>query len=116
VSTTLASLSLALTNCRSVEGLLVTHTHTHTHARTHDTHRYPLDVKATSVDTVEVEFNPVFIARMLPRIDYKALRHTAGQLGMAGEQHIALHYITPHYATPRPPLHTAPHTSPHLAT
>jgi hypothetical protein len=48
------------------------------------------------VDTVEVEFNPVFIARMLPRIDYKALRHTAGQLGMAGEHLIALHCITPH--------------------
>lgn len=44
--------------------------------------RYPLDVAATGVEEVEVEFNPDFIVRMLPRIEFAALRHTAGQLGM----------------------------------
>eukprot|EP00035_Acanthoeca_spectabilis_P038255 m.51510 g.51510 ORF g.51510 m.51510 type:complete len:147 (+) comp9058_c0_seq1:1754-2194(+) len=43
---------------------------------------YPLDVAATGVEEVEVEFNPDFIVRMLPRIEFAALRHTAGQLGM----------------------------------
>eukprot|EP00037_Helgoeca_nana_P011665 m.104846 g.104846 ORF g.104846 m.104846 type:complete len:149 (+) comp20971_c4_seq1:287-733(+) len=43
---------------------------------------YPLNVTATTVEEVEVEFNPTFIARMLPRIEFKALRHTAGQLGL----------------------------------
>ena len=34
------------------------------------------------MNEIEVEFNPTFITKMLPRIQYPALRHTATQLGI----------------------------------
>eukprot|EP00041_Stephanoeca_diplocostata_P004566 m.47082 g.47082 ORF g.47082 m.47082 type:complete len:143 (+) comp15199_c0_seq1:176-604(+) len=43
---------------------------------------YPLNVKATEMKEIEVDFNPEFISRMLPRIEFEALRKTTAQLGM----------------------------------
>lgn len=42
---------------------------------------YPLKLMVREKKEVEVDFNAEFIARMLPRIDYGALRATAVQVG-----------------------------------
>lgn len=45
---------------------------------------YPLNITASEIQEVEVDFNPEFIARMIPRIDFDALRITTAQLGLKG--------------------------------
>ncbi|XP_062855818.1 multifunctional methyltransferase subunit TRM112-like protein [Trichomycterus rosablanca] len=42
---------------------------------------YPLLIKATEVQTKEVEFNPQFVSRMIPKLEWSALVQAAGGLG-----------------------------------
>ncbi|KAM7000837.1 multifunctional methyltransferase subunit TRM112-like protein [Tautogolabrus adspersus] len=42
---------------------------------------YPLLIKATEVKTNEVEFNPQFVSRMIPKLEWSALIQAAEELG-----------------------------------
>ncbi|VEN41080.1 unnamed protein product [Callosobruchus maculatus] len=42
---------------------------------------YPLSIKALDIRTVEVEFNPEFVAKMIPKIDWAVLCSAAESLG-----------------------------------
>ncbi|KAF5900248.1 multifunctional methyltransferase subunit TRM112-like protein, partial [Clarias magur] len=42
---------------------------------------YPLLIKATEVKVNEVEFNPQFVTRMIPKLEWSALIHAAEGLG-----------------------------------
>ncbi|KAK3564589.1 hypothetical protein QTP86_022831 [Hemibagrus guttatus] len=42
---------------------------------------YPLLIKATEVKVNEVEFNPQFVSRMIPKLEWSALIHAAEGLG-----------------------------------
>lgn len=44
---------------------------------------YPLALSVSEMQEVEMEFNPEFVARMLPRIHYPVLQATAVQIGLA---------------------------------
>uniref|UniRef100_A0A4W5NJP5 Multifunctional methyltransferase subunit TRM112-like protein n=1 Tax=Hucho hucho TaxID=62062 RepID=A0A4W5NJP5_9TELE len=43
---------------------------------------YPLLIKATEVRVSEVEFNPNFVSRMIPTLDWSALVQAADGLGL----------------------------------
>ncbi|GAA6098388.1 hypothetical protein Q7C36_013471 [Tachysurus vachellii] len=42
---------------------------------------YPLLIKATEVKVNEVEFNPQFVSRMIPKLEWSAFIHAAEGLG-----------------------------------
>ncbi|XP_020491475.1 multifunctional methyltransferase subunit TRM112-like protein [Labrus bergylta] len=42
---------------------------------------YPLLIKATEVKMNEVEFNPQFVSRMIPKLEWSALIQAAEELG-----------------------------------
>lgn len=42
---------------------------------------YPLLIKATEVKVNEVEFNPQFVSRMIPKLEWSALIQAAEELG-----------------------------------
>ncbi|XP_068614356.1 multifunctional methyltransferase subunit TRM112-like protein [Brachionichthys hirsutus] len=42
---------------------------------------YPLLIKATEVKVNEVEFNPQFVIRMIPKLEWSALVQSADELG-----------------------------------
>ncbi|XP_064616664.1 multifunctional methyltransferase subunit TRM112-like protein [Liolophura sinensis] len=42
---------------------------------------YPLNIVPTTVEVKEVDFNPEFIARMIPKVDWSALKQAADQIG-----------------------------------
>ncbi|XP_047210063.1 multifunctional methyltransferase subunit TRM112-like protein [Girardinichthys multiradiatus] len=42
---------------------------------------YPLLIKATEVKVNEVEFNPKFVCRMIPKLEWSTLVQAADQLG-----------------------------------
>ncbi|KAH3795154.1 uncharacterized protein LOC127839058 [Dreissena polymorpha] len=42
---------------------------------------FPLKIIASKVEEKEVDFNPEFTARMIPKIDWQALRQAAADLG-----------------------------------
>nr|CAH7737782.1 unnamed protein product [Callosobruchus chinensis] len=42
---------------------------------------YPLGIKALDIRIVEVDFNPEFVAKMIPKIDWVVLRGAAEGLG-----------------------------------
>nr|XP_057916154.1 multifunctional methyltransferase subunit TRM112-like protein [Doryrhamphus excisus] len=42
---------------------------------------YPLLIKATEVKVNEVEFNPQFVSRMIPKLEWSALVQAADELG-----------------------------------
>ncbi|XP_054647187.1 multifunctional methyltransferase subunit TRM112-like protein isoform X1 [Dunckerocampus dactyliophorus] len=42
---------------------------------------YPLLIKATEVKVSEVEFNPQFVSRMIPKLEWSALVQAAEELG-----------------------------------
>ncbi|KAG7518135.1 hypothetical protein JOB18_026380 [Solea senegalensis] len=42
---------------------------------------YPLLIKATEVKVNEVEFNPQFVSRMIPKVEWSALVKAAEELG-----------------------------------
>ncbi|KAM3613184.1 uncharacterized protein V6R79_022152 [Siganus canaliculatus] len=42
---------------------------------------YPLLIKATEVKVNEVEFNPQFVSRMIPKLEWSALVQAAEELG-----------------------------------
>ncbi|XP_005988931.1 multifunctional methyltransferase subunit TRM112-like protein isoform X2 [Latimeria chalumnae] len=42
---------------------------------------YPLLIKATEVKVNEVDFNPEFVARMIPKVEWSALLGAADSLG-----------------------------------
>nr|CAG4641391.1 EOG090X0LTV [Eulimnadia texana] len=44
---------------------------------------YPLGLKATDIKISEVEFNPEFISRIIPKVDWEALFKTAETIGHA---------------------------------
>jgi len=44
---------------------------------------YPLLIEARDVKVSEVEFNPDFISRILPKVDWESLCRAAEQLGHA---------------------------------
>eukprot|EP00047_Mylnosiga_fluctuans_P003619 m.230049 g.230049 ORF g.230049 m.230049 type:complete len:123 (+) comp11998_c0_seq1:37-405(+) len=46
---------------------------------------YPLLLKAVRTETEEVEYNPSFIVRMLPRLNWSALLSTTRALGVADD-------------------------------
>eukprot|EP00212_Chloropicon_laureae_P004128 CAMPEP_0197488306 /NCGR_PEP_ID=MMETSP1311-20131121/3279_1 /TAXON_ID=464262 /ORGANISM="Genus nov. species nov., Strain RCC856" /LENGTH=124 /DNA_ID=CAMNT_0043032307 /DNA_START=6 /DNA_END=380 /DNA_ORIENTATION=+ len=41
------------------------------------TNKYPFKVEASQVETCECDFNPDFLRRMYPKLDWKAFRETA---------------------------------------
>mmetsp|Transcript_38182 Transcript_38182/g.89768 ORF Transcript_38182/g.89768 Transcript_38182/m.89768 type:complete len:116 (-) Transcript_38182:334-681(-) len=45
-------------------------------------HGYPLAIEAEKVETVETEFNPDFLVRMVEKLDYPGLVTTIATLGM----------------------------------
>ncbi|XP_056295393.1 multifunctional methyltransferase subunit TRM112-like protein [Pseudoliparis swirei] len=42
---------------------------------------YPLLIKATEVKVTEVDFNPQFVSRMIPKLEWSALVQAAEELG-----------------------------------
>eukprot|EP00112_Aurelia_sp_Birch-Aquarium-sp1_P026121 Seg906.10 transcript_id=Seg906.10/GoldUCD/mRNA.D3Y31 product="Multifunctional methyltransferase subunit TRM112 B" protein_id=Seg906.10/GoldUCD/D3Y31 len=42
---------------------------------------FPLGIEATNVEMKDVDFNPEFITRMMPRLEWNALVETAQKLG-----------------------------------
>ncbi|CAH1982409.1 unnamed protein product [Acanthoscelides obtectus] len=42
---------------------------------------YPLAIKALDIRTVEVDFNPEFVAKMIPKIDWTVLHGAAESIG-----------------------------------
>lgn len=47
------------------------------------TKEYPLDLKATAVDDIEVEYSREFVLRMIPRLDWAVFLKAAGALGVS---------------------------------
>ncbi|XP_072031043.1 multifunctional methyltransferase subunit TRM112-like protein [Amphiura filiformis] len=48
------------------------------------TNGYPLKIEAGSTKVTEVDFNPEFIARMIPRVEWRALYDAAQTLNIIG--------------------------------
>ena len=46
---------------------------------------YPLKIEAKDVKVCEVDFNPDFIARVIPRLDWEVLVQAAQELGQASD-------------------------------
>ncbi|KAL5012001.1 hypothetical protein ScPMuIL_010552 [Solemya velum] len=46
---------------------------------------YPLGITATKVDVKEVDFNPDFVSRMIPKLDWPALCKAAEDVGHSAE-------------------------------
>lgn len=46
---------------------------------------YPLTIQAKDVKVSEVEFNPDFIARIIPKLDWPEICRAAEQLGQLGD-------------------------------
>ncbi|KPP68763.1 TRM112-like protein-like [Scleropages formosus] len=46
---------------------------------------YPLLIKATEVKVSEVEFNPQFVSRMIPKLEWSALVQAAEELGQLND-------------------------------
>ncbi|KAA0196905.1 Multifunctional methyltransferase subunit TRM112 protein [Fasciolopsis buskii] len=42
---------------------------------------YPLALKATSVKVNEVDFDPLYISRLIPKVEWKVVKTVADQLG-----------------------------------
>ncbi|XP_065053540.1 uncharacterized protein LOC135682536 [Rhopilema esculentum] len=42
---------------------------------------FPLGIEATNIEVKDVDFNPEFVSRMIPRLEWKALVETAQKLG-----------------------------------
>ncbi|XP_071961920.1 multifunctional methyltransferase subunit TRM112-like protein [Antedon mediterranea] len=45
---------------------------------------YPLKIEAQEVKTVEVDFNPDFVSRMIPKLEWRALYEAAKTLELVG--------------------------------
>ncbi len=45
---------------------------------------YPLKIEVENMNVTEVDFNPDFIARMIPRLEWKALYESAQMLNVVG--------------------------------
>ena len=45
------------------------------------TNRFPLAIRATQVEEEENEYNEDFVKRMIPRLEYAALRQASMQVG-----------------------------------
>ena len=45
---------------------------------------YPLHFKDATLERTAIDFNPVFMANILPRINWAALKTTATELGLGG--------------------------------
>ncbi|QDZ18738.1 Trm112p domain-containing protein [Chloropicon primus] len=48
------------------------------------TNKYPFKVEAEEMENCECEFNPDFLRRMYPKLDWKALKETADELKIEG--------------------------------
>ncbi|ELU10956.1 hypothetical protein CAPTEDRAFT_18807 [Capitella teleta] len=46
---------------------------------------YPLKISASDVQLIDVDFNPEFITRMIPKINWKVLHEAAQSLGHAND-------------------------------
>ncbi|XP_022107235.1 multifunctional methyltransferase subunit TRM112-like protein [Acanthaster planci] len=46
---------------------------------------YPLKIEVENMNITEVEFNPEFISRMIPRLEWKALYEAAQMLDVVGD-------------------------------
>ncbi|XP_071791211.1 multifunctional methyltransferase subunit TRM112-like protein [Asterias amurensis] len=46
---------------------------------------YPLKIEVENLNVTEVDFNPDFIARMIPRLEWKALYESAQTLNVVGK-------------------------------
>ncbi|KAJ3120691.1 hypothetical protein HK098_004411 [Nowakowskiella sp. JEL0407] len=53
------------------------------HARTCTTNNFPLKIEDAEVQTIDAEFNPNFIKRIINRLDWPALVAAAYMLGVA---------------------------------
>jgi len=51
---------------------------------------YPLKIEVKDLKICEVEFNPDFIARIIPRLDWTALVKTAKELGQSSDLPVEL--------------------------
>ncbi len=45
-------------------------------------HGFPLTIKATDVRVSDVDFNPEFVARIIPKLDWRAVCQAASDLNI----------------------------------
>uniref|UniRef100_A0A8C5LE43 tRNA methyltransferase 11-2 n=1 Tax=Jaculus jaculus TaxID=51337 RepID=A0A8C5LE43_JACJA len=62
---------------------LLTHNLLSSHVRGVGTRGFPLRLQATEVRVNPVEFNPEFVARMIPKVEWAALVEAANTLHLA---------------------------------
>ncbi|KAI9283360.1 hypothetical protein BY458DRAFT_448842 [Sporodiniella umbellata] len=60
---------------------LITHNMLQCHVKNCNSNNFPLRFEDVQVELVEADFNPDFVANMLSKIDWDALRLTSIQLG-----------------------------------
>ncbi|ORE04298.1 Trm112p-domain-containing protein [Rhizopus microsporus var. microsporus] len=61
---------------------LITHNMLQCHVKNCNTNNFPLRFEDAQVELIEAEFNPDFMANVLNKLDWDALRNTAIQLGI----------------------------------
>ncbi|KAI9201822.1 uncharacterized protein BJ171DRAFT_196133 [Polychytrium aggregatum] len=61
---------------------LLTHNMMQCHVKGCTSNNFPLRLEEVELEQIEAEFNPEFIARLLPKIDYPALVATTFSLGI----------------------------------
>ncbi|EIE88889.1 hypothetical protein G6F46_002094 [Rhizopus delemar] len=61
---------------------LITHNMLQCHVKNCNNNNFPLRFEDVQVELIEADFNPEFLANMLNKIDWDALRNTAIQLGI----------------------------------
>ncbi|KAI8927567.1 hypothetical protein BC831DRAFT_451928 [Entophlyctis helioformis] len=61
---------------------LVTHNMLQCHVKGCNTDNYPLAIQDAELETLEADFNPSFIERLIPKLHWPALVHTALSLGI----------------------------------
>lgn len=74
---------------------LITHNMLQCHVKNCNTNNFPLRFEDAQVELIEAEFNPDFMANVLNKLDWEALRNTAIQVHT--QIHIALSLFINNY-------------------
>lgn len=74
---------------------LITHNMLQCHVKNCNTNNFPLRFEDAQVELIEAEFNPDFMANVLNKLDWDALRNTAIQVHT--QIHIAFSLFINHY-------------------
>ncbi|KAL2916374.1 hypothetical protein HK105_204130 [Polyrhizophydium stewartii] len=61
---------------------LITHNMLQCHVKGCTTNNFPLQIQDAELETLEAEFNPGFVQRLIPKLHWGALYHTAVSLGI----------------------------------